>query len=117
MLWVAEESIFPFCQVHTVGEPPAWTVMLRAVLVMSTLVTGPLSEAATSSSMIARVWMPSRGDVDGVTFEEGTRAVRLGSSEGAVGDDEWHDAHRHSVTALAITLATRRNPFPRNVTG
>ena len=88
VLWVAEESIFPFCQVHTVGEPPAWTVMLRAVLVMSTLVTGPLSEAATSSSMIVRVWMPSRGDIDGVTFEEGARAVRLGSSEGVVGDDE-----------------------------
>ena len=79
--------------------------MLSALLVMSTLVMGRLPDAATSSLMIARVWMPSSGDTEAVTLDDGTKAVRLGSSEGVVGVVEVHDAHTHSAAALRITLA------------
>ena len=49
--------------------------------------------------------MPSSGDAEAVTLEDGTKAVRLGSSEGVVGAVEVHDEHRHSVTTLRITHA------------
>ncbi len=49
--------------------------------------------------------MPSSGDTEAVTLDDGTKAVWLGSSEGVVGVVEVHDAHTHSAAALRITLA------------
>ena len=59
--------------------------------------------------------MPSSGDTEAVTLDDGTKAVRLGSSKGVVGVVELHEADTQSVIALRTTHPVCRNHI-RHVT-